>query len=170
MNQELTNYLTTLAQIAGVLVGFANLSNAISRDDLTFHDFQLNKLRLVITTEVGLIVIALCLIMLLFPDANGHILQLEATLFFLLISFYTLTVIIRSKRMTGHYFPNLANKLFHLGNSVFVLIPLILAATGILISWTYQLLCGVLFYLFLFLCLLFVRLLHGVLPKTNSMK
>jgi len=102
---EHSTYLVTMAQIAGVLVGFANLANAISRPDISVIHLQLNKLRIIITTESGLILISACLLPLLFSTSTGlSISSLKGLSFscFLIAVIYNVLLLYRTKKLTGN--------------------------------------------------------------------
>ncbi|HEV8512213.1 MAG TPA: hypothetical protein VGQ59_03020 [Cyclobacteriaceae bacterium] len=55
------NYLDTMAQLAGVMVGFANLANAISKPNVHKKDFHVNKVRILLSTEMGLVTMLGCI-------------------------------------------------------------------------------------------------------------
>lgn len=161
-----------MAQIAGVLVGFANLANAISRPDISAKALQLNKLRIIITTESGLILIGACLLPLLFSTrslSNASLFKGLSFSCFLIAVLYNSLLLKRTKKMTGIYFPSKLSKYFYLCNLLFMMIPFLLNTFDFFgsgnVIFVY---CSVIFYVFVSLCTLFCTLLYSVLPRTTN--
>jgi hypothetical protein len=169
---EYSTYLTTMAQIAGVLVGFANLANAISRPGIPQADLQLNKIRIMLVTELGLILIGFCVLPLLFSASRitaSTVTRALSFIIFLSAIFAVLYNFIRGKRLTGKYFPAKASRLINLSILLVIIIPSLLNATGLFgIENIIFVFCCLIFLTFVFLCILFCRLLYSVLSHTSS--
>ncbi len=168
---EYPTYLTTMAQIAGVLVGFANLVNAISRPDLPEIELEINKVRIIITTEVGLVLIGLCILPLLMSASKYSDVEIFQGLSFITFwvgVIYYIANLIRVKRTTGKYFPTKLAPFMQIGILIFVLTPLLLNSFKLFgidnIVFVY---CLPTFYLFILVCVLFCRLLYSLLPRTH---
>jgi len=56
------DFLLSLAQIAGIIVGFANLATGFDRSKINEVDWGENKVRILVITEGGLLLIAFCFI------------------------------------------------------------------------------------------------------------
>jgi hypothetical protein len=169
---EYASYLTTMAQVAGVMVGFANLANAISRPGMPNSELGINKIRIIVTTELGIVLICLCLLPLMLAGSKFSnteifwITSLFALIFNIGYGFYTP---FRAKRLTGKLLPTTLSKFYHLGNIFLITFPLILSLFGVFGNDNIALIyCTVTFFLFVFLSTLFCRLLYSVLPTTES--
>ena len=169
---DYSTYLTTMAQIAGVLVGFANLANAISRPGISVGDLRLNKLRIIITTESGLILMGLCVLPLLFSTSHfPNIIVFRGLSFLgaLIAGLYHLLILPRVKVWTGKTFPLRVSKYFHVANLLFLLTPFLLNAFGVFgIENVVFIYCSITFGLFIILCVFFCRLLYSVLPTVEK--
>lgn len=164
---EYESYLLTMAQIAGVLVGFATIANAISRPGMSPSELQLNKLRIIVTTENGILIIVWCMLPALLSKRMGDndLFQLMSIIGFLCSVSYMIFVSVRIRKFTGVYYPKLATKVIQVVSVLFITIPFGLNALGVFgIGNTGFVFCLVIFYLFCMVCILFVRLLYSVLP------
>jgi hypothetical protein len=169
---EYASYLTTMAQVAGVMVGFANLANAISRPDMSNSELKVNKLRIIITTELGIVLICLCVLPLMLAGSelsNPEIFRITSLVGLIANLVYAFYTPIRAKRWTGKSLPTSLSKIYHLGNILLITIPITLSLFGVFgddkIGLIY---CYVTFCLFVFLATLFCRLLYSVLPTTEG--
>ena len=167
---EYSGYLATMAQVAGVLVGFANLANAINRPGISAPDMKLNKLRIVLTTEMGLLLICSCVIPLLMTTSNfseENIFKGSSLFMSVVGLLYNLYISRRAKAWTGRALPVTASVYYHLAGLFLVNGPLMLNGFGLFgddrVIFMYYL---VTFVLFILLCTLFCRLLYSVLPTT----
>jgi len=153
-----------MAQIAGVLVGFANLANAISRPGISTSDSKLNKLRIIVTTESGLILMALCVLPLLYSPTSDVFRGLSFFGAFVGWAYHVL-MFARVKALTGKTFPLVVSKYFHFAQVIFIFSPFLLNGFGAFgIENVVFVYCLIIFALFLFLCTFFCRLLYSVLP------
>ena len=165
------SYLLTMAQIAGVLVGFASLANAISRPGMAARELQLNKLRILVTTENGIFIIIFCMLPVLLArrmDEN-ELFRWLSLLAFAANGTNLFYIMHRNRRFTGAYFPVTATRVIFINTVLFTTIPFGLNAVGAFgvenSAFAY---CGVIFYLFCMVCILFVRLLFSVLPDADK--
>lgn len=167
-----SEYLSTMAQVVGVLVGFANLANAINRPGMTTDELKLNKLRIILTTEMGIVLICICILPLLLTVGNFA----EATIFRALSVAvavfavpYSLYMPVRVKKWTGKMFPTGIAKYYHTTNVLFMTGPLLLNALGVFGNDQAVLVyCMVTFVLFTLVCTLLCRLLNTVLPTFKN--
>jgi hypothetical protein len=169
---DYSTYLTTMAQIAGVLVGFANLANAISRPGISAGDLKLNKLRIIITTESGLILMGLCVLPLLFSTSQfltSDIFRGLSLLGAFIAALYHSLLFVRVKVWTGKTFPLSISKYFHFANVLLLFGPYLLNAFGVFgIENSVFVYCSVTFGLFIILCVFFCRLLYSVIPAVDK--
>jgi hypothetical protein len=168
---EYASYLTTMAQVAGVMVGFANLANAISRPDMSNSELRLNKLRIIVTTELGIIVICLSLLPLLLEGSKlstPEVFWITSLIALLVDVSYTLVTPVRAKRWTGKRLPTALSKYYYFVIIFLMTLPLTLSLFGVFGDDNIALIyCGVIFLVFIFLSTLFCRLLYSVLPTTE---
>lgn len=153
------------------MVGFATLANTISRPGMSVSDLKLNKLRIILTTEMGIVLICLCVLPLLFSVSDFE----EATVFrvlslavFLFAVPYSIFMPLRVKGWTGKMLPTGVAKFYHLTNILFMTGPLLINSLGIFPDYLVLIYCGVIFVLFTLLCTLFCRLLYTVLPTISQ--
>ena len=169
---EYASYLTTMAQVAGVMVGFTNLANAISRPDMSNNELRVNKLRIIVATELGIVLICLCLLPLMLAGSklsNTEIFMTTSLIGLLVNIGYGILTPTRSKRWTGKLIPTSLSKYYHTANISLMTLPLILNLFGIFGNDNIPLVyCFVTFALFVFLATLFCRLLYSVLPTTEK--
>lgn len=163
-----SEYLSTMAQVAGVLVGFANLANAISRPGMTVDELKLNKLRIILTTEMGIVLICICILPLLLTAADFAEATIFRTLSVAVAIFavpYSIYMPIRVKKWSGKMFPTGLAKYYHTTNILLMTGPLVLNAFGVFGNNQAVLVyCMVTFILFTLVCTLLCRLLNTVLP------
>ena len=103
-----STYLSTMAQIAGVMVGFANLANAIHRPNIHAKEFQLNKIRMILFTELGLITIAVCVLPILFQASTIPeitVIRIISAALFVASTTYAIANTRRVRKMIGSAFP-----------------------------------------------------------------
>ena len=123
-----SNILLTIAEICGVLVGFANLASVFEKPSENIALRQVNKLRLLVVTEGGILGIFSCLLPFLIVSFNYS----EIT------AFRTAAIIIALVSAINHFFnlkraKRLTNSKPLLGNSLMLTIPLILINSFLII-------------------------------------
>jgi hypothetical protein len=169
---EYASYLTTMAQVAGVMVGFANLANAISRPGMSNSELGVNKIRIIVTTELGIVLICLCLFPLMLGGgklSQTQVFWISSLLALIFNIGYGLYQPLRAKRLSGKLLPTALSKFYHLGNIFLITIPLALSLFGRFGDDNVPLIyCTTTFVLFIFLSTLFCRLLYSVLPTTEG--
>ncbi len=162
-----SNYFSTMAQLAGVIVGFANLANVIYRPNISTREFQLNKIRILASTELGLINIIVCILPIFFQSINVSQVSLMKALSVLLmigVPLYAFTATTRSARLMGTRFPVPFFSKFYLYSGFFCGALAGLNALEIFgntnLLFVYELLV---FICFLLQSFLFIRLIHWIL-------
>jgi len=162
-----STYFSTMAQLAGVIVGFANLANVIYRPDITAKEFHLNKIRILASTELGLINIIVCVLPIVFQSTSVSQVSLMKTLSVLLmigVPLYAFAGTSRSARLMGTRFPVPFYSKFYLYSGFFCGAIAGLNACEIFgnsnLLFVYEMMV---FYCFLLQSFLFIRLIHWIL-------
>jgi hypothetical protein len=110
------SYFSVMAQLSGVILGFANLANAIYKPNIKSKDINLNKIRILVSTEVGLFVIIVCIIPILFRSTSiSPTLVIKVLSLVLMVSVpsYAYMITTRSLKLMDTRFPvPIASKLF----------------------------------------------------------
>ena len=134
---------------------------------MSVGELQLNKLRILVTTENGIFIIIFSMLPVVLEKRLGEedLYELVSLIAFLASVFNMIYIAWRNKKFTGKYFPMLATKVIQANTILFTTIPFGLNALGSFgvenLALAY---CIVIFYLFCMVCILFVRLLYSVLP------
>jgi hypothetical protein len=166
MNFQYSDLLLTIAELSGVLIGFANLASALEKSqDVVVHQF--NKLRLIMITESGIATIFGCLLPFLvatFSNDELIILKMSSIFFSPVIVLIILFFLLRIKKMMGTMTPTRITPILFAMAILFVLTPSILIITNLVRN---NLMAGVyclgIVTLFMILCIVLVRLLRSII-------
>ena len=158
------DFLMTFAQIIGVIVGFANLASVFDRSKINEVHWAQNKVRILVITEGGILLIACCFIpylMFFFTEDEYKAFKIStvvALILFLSTSFFSAY---RYKGLTGHH--GIAQKVI-LGASLLLnCTPLLIAAFVTLpLRQMIAFYCFSVFSVFFILSIIFIRLFRAI--------
>ncbi len=163
-----SDILLTIAQISGVLVGFANLAGVFEKPNENIDLRQVSKLRLLIVTEGGIVGIFGCLLPFLIVSFNNNeIIALRISSIILALSVIVIHSfnIIRVRRFTSNSFFRKSQKfnILQISINLPILVTLLLSGIGWfdnnLIVGIY---CLAVLTEFLLICMLLIRFLRQI--------
>ena len=162
MNQQ--DYLMTFAQIAGVLVGFANLATVLDSSKIDEAQWSKSKERILIITEGGLTMIGACFLPSLiyfFVQNDGQSFRIASSIELLVYIISSLFIAYRYEKRAGKY--DLIQKMIASFCVVFGWTPLAIAAFASLTSnqviAVYSL---AIFQMFIVISIVFVMLFRSI--------